>query len=214
MRVRWTVRAQPERPKTPTHPAHQLRREDLRENRAGHHHRRHHRDDDRESLLRVGVAFLGEKPRIDRDKRNRGRASGHDVVEKVGQRECCHVGVGLRPRAESVRDIGLADITDHPRQHHRPTSAAASPKTPCAGARDGRTVEVCSWAADVTRYCHSEQAQDANFLQSLPEGRIRRPSLSSESHRDGSFIDTGADSIDLSEKRPLQQAHPADDLPL
>ena len=107
------------RRETMKHPAHKLRRKDFRENGAGNHHRSHHRDDDGESLLRVGFALLREKPRIDRDECNRSRAPGHDVVEPVRQGEGGDVGVGLRPGAKSVGNICLADVADHPRQHHR-----------------------------------------------------------------------------------------------
>ncbi len=101
-------------------PAHKLRREYFRPNRPHNHHRGHHRDDDGERLLRVGFALLREKTRVDRNEGDRSRASGHDVVEKVGQGESRHVGVGLRPRSEGEGDVSLARVTDHARQHHRP----------------------------------------------------------------------------------------------
>jgi hypothetical protein len=100
-------------------PAHKLRRENFRQDGAHDHHGSHHRDDDGERLLRVGVALLGKKARVDRNERDRGRAPGHNVVEKVRQRERRYIRVGLRSRAEGKRDVGLARIPDDARQHHR-----------------------------------------------------------------------------------------------
>ena len=104
---------------TVKHPAHELRRKDFGDDRAHDHHRGHDRDDDGKSLLRVGVALLREKPRIDGDECNGGRAPGHDVVEPVGQGEGGDVSVGLRACAEGIGDVGLADVADHAREHDR-----------------------------------------------------------------------------------------------
>ena len=101
------------------HPAHELRREDFGEDGAHDHDRSHDRDDDGKGFLRVGIALLREKSRIDRDEGDRSRAPGHDVVEPVGQREGGDVGVGLRACAEGVGDVGLADVADHAREHDR-----------------------------------------------------------------------------------------------
>ena len=97
------------------HPAHELRREDFRDDGADDHHRGHDRDDDGKGLLRVGVALFRQKPRIDRDECNGSRAPGHDVVKPVRQSEGGDVGVGLRPGAECEGDVRLADVADHAR---------------------------------------------------------------------------------------------------
>jgi len=98
------------------HPAGELRGEDFGYDGAGDEHRGHHSDDDGESLLGVVLALLRQKAGVDGDESDRGGAAGDDVVEPVGQGEGGYVGVGLLSGAESVGDVGLADVSDHARE--------------------------------------------------------------------------------------------------
>ena len=100
-------------------PAHKLRRKYLRQNRSYNQHRRHHRDDDGKRLLRVRLAVLGQKSRINRDECDRSRASGHDIVEEIRKCKGCYVGVGRSARPVGPGDVGIPRVAYHPRQHHR-----------------------------------------------------------------------------------------------
>lgn len=98
------------------HPTGELRCEDFGDDRPGDEHGGHDGDDDGESFLRVLLAFFGEKSRIDGDECDGGGAAGDDVVEPVGQGESGDVGVGHLSGAESVGDVGLADVSDDARE--------------------------------------------------------------------------------------------------
>ena len=98
------------------HPAGELRREDLGQDGAGDEHRGHHGNDDGESFLRILLALFRQKPGVDGDEGDRSGAAGDDVVEPVGEGEGGDVGVGLLSGAESVGDVGLADVSDHARE--------------------------------------------------------------------------------------------------
>src|SRR5271163_3945505 len=90
----------------------QLRGEDFCEDGSGDQNRGHYGDDDGESFLRVLLALFSEEPRVDGDEGDRGRASGDDVVEKIGQGEGSSVGVDQLSRSEGIGDIGFANVSD------------------------------------------------------------------------------------------------------
>ena len=74
--------------------------------------------DDGEGFLGISFTLLGQKPSVDRDEGDRGRASGDDVVQEIRKGEGSDVGIGLGSRAESIGDIGLARVSNDARRHN------------------------------------------------------------------------------------------------
>ncbi len=99
--------------------ARDFRGKKFRQQDAHAQHRGHHGDDDRESFLRFVFLVLREKTGVDRNEGDGSGAARHQIIQPVGNGEAGDVGVGCGPGAEGIRDIGLAHIPDHARQHDR-----------------------------------------------------------------------------------------------
>ena len=99
--------------------ARDLGRKDFGQDNPDPQHRRHHGDDYRKSLLCLAFFFLREKTGVDRNEGDGSGSTGHQVIKPVGNCEAGDVGVGRRPGAERVGNVGLAHVADHPREHDR-----------------------------------------------------------------------------------------------
>ena len=95
-----------------------LWREDFGQNGSDSQGHRHYRDDDGKSFLRLFLFLLRQKASVDGDESDRGGATRHDVVQKVGDGKPGDIGVRLGASAERPGDVSFADIADDPREHH------------------------------------------------------------------------------------------------
>ena len=92
----------------------QLRRKDFEQHRAQAHHRGHDGDGGVERVLRLFVPPFRGVARVDGNEGDGRGATRENVVEEVRQVKGADVGIGIQAGAEGPRDVGLAQVADHP----------------------------------------------------------------------------------------------------